>query len=84
LQGAIRNEARGRLDKLVEQLGLFEEQVILAKGSPSDEIHDAVKDKDIDLILIGTHGQKGLRLLLGSTANSVLHGVRCDVLTVRL
>ena len=84
LHGAIRNEARTRLDQLAEQFGLSEDQMILAEGSPSDEIHDAVKDKDIDLIVIGTHGQKGLRLLLGSTANSVLHGVTCDVLTVRL
>jgi universal stress protein A len=36
------------------------------------------------LIVIGTHGQKGLQLLLGSTANAVLHGAGCDVLAVRI
>jgi universal stress protein A len=35
-------------------------------------------------IVIGTHGQKGLQLLLGSTANAVLHGAGCDVLSVRI
>ena len=38
----------------------------------------------LDLIVIGSHGRHGLALLLGSTANSVLHHARCDVLAVRL
>jgi universal stress protein A len=37
-----------------------------------------------DLIVVGTHGQSGLRLLLGSTANAVLHGVKTDVLAVKV
>ena len=37
-----------------------------------------------DLIVIGTHGQSGLKLLLGSTANAVLHGVKVDVLAVKV
>ncbi len=41
-------------------------------------------DIDFDLIIIGTHGQHGIALLLGSTANAVLHGVSCDVLAVRV
>ena len=82
--GAIRQEARGRMDKMAERFGLSADRMILAEGNPSDEIHAAVDDKGIDLIILGTHGQKGLRLLLGSTANSVLHGVTCDVLTIRL
>ena len=84
LYGAIRQEARGRLDGLAEKLGISQDQVLLAEGSAADEIHSAVEAHGIDLIVIGTHGQKGIQLLLGSTANSVLHGVTCDVLTVRL
>ena len=37
-----------------------------------------------DLIVVGSHGRHGLALLLGSTANDVLHGAPCDVLAVRL
>ena len=37
-----------------------------------------------DLIVVGTHGRHGIGLLLGSTANSVLHGVDRDVLAVRV
>jgi universal stress protein A len=39
---------------------------------------------EADLIVIGTHGRHGLGLLLGSTANGVLHGVKRDVLAVRV
>ena len=37
-----------------------------------------------DLIVVGSHGRHGLALLLGSTANDVLHGAPCDVLAVHL
>ncbi|WP_421134631.1 universal stress protein [Alteromonas sp. A079] len=53
-------------------------------GSPADEIHHMAEKLNADLIVIGTHGQSGLRLLLGSTANAVLHGVKTDVLAVKV
>ncbi|WP_292363901.1 universal stress protein, partial [Methylophaga sp. UBA1464] len=37
-----------------------------------------------DLIVVGSHGRKGIKMLLGSTANAILHHARCDVLAVRL
>ncbi|MGB1202845.1 MAG: universal stress protein [Alloalcanivorax venustensis] len=37
-----------------------------------------------DLIVLGSHGKHGIRLLLGSTANAVLHRATCDVLAVRI
>ncbi|MFW5825636.1 MAG: universal stress protein, partial [Marinobacter sp.] len=47
-------------------------------------IHQLSEDKDVDLVVVGSHGRKGFQLLLGSTANGVLHGARCDVLAVRI
>jgi universal stress protein A len=38
----------------------------------------------MDLVVVGSHGRHGLSLLLGSTANGVLHGAGCDVLAVRV
>ncbi|TNF89176.1 MAG: universal stress protein, partial [Gammaproteobacteria bacterium] len=40
--------------------------------------------KGADVIVVGSHGRHGLALLLGSTANGVLHGATCDVLAVRV
>lgn len=53
-------------------------------GQPRQEIHQLAKDHHVDLIVVGSHGRHGLSLLLGSTANDVLHGAPCDVLAVRL
>ena len=53
-------------------------------GRPAVEIKALAEEIEADLIVIGTHGQSGLGLLLGSTANGVLHGVSCDVLTIRI
>ncbi|WP_296257079.1 MULTISPECIES: universal stress protein [unclassified Pseudomonas] len=56
----------------------------LTYGQPRQEIHQLAKEHSVDLIVVGSHGRHGLSLLLGSTANDVLHGAPCDVLAVRL
>ncbi|ACO77633.1 universal stress protein, UspA family [Azotobacter vinelandii CA] len=53
-------------------------------GQPRQEIHQLALEKKCDLIVVGSHGRHGLALLLGSTANDLLHGAPCDVLAVRL
>ncbi|MCJ8169271.1 universal stress protein [Atopomonas sediminilitoris] len=56
----------------------------LTYGQPRAEIHRLVEELACDLIVVGSHGRHGLALLLGSTANDLLHGAPCDVLAVRL
>jgi len=47
-------------------------------------ILDYAKENDIDLIVMGTHGRRGLRyLLLGSVADEVVRMAPCPVLTIR-
>jgi universal stress protein A len=53
-------------------------------GAPAPQIVDTAKDLGVDLIVVGSHGKHGLGLLLGSTANGVLHHAECDVLTIRI
>lgn len=41
--------------------------------------------KGVVLLLAATHRHKGIgRLMLGSTANAVLHGIPCDLLAIRV
>ncbi len=84
LEVSIRKEAQSKMNEAGRQLKVKSENCIIREGKPSREIHAVSKDNDIDLIVMGTHGQSGFQLLLGSTANSVLHGSTCDVLTVRV
>jgi universal stress protein A len=53
-------------------------------GIPMQEIINIADQEQVDLIIVGSHGRHGLALLLGSTANSVLHHAKCDVMAVRL
>jgi len=56
----------------------------LRVGKPSAEIVKAAKEWPADLIVIGSHGRRGLeRALLGSVAEAVLRHSRCPVLIVR-
>jgi universal stress protein A len=54
-------------------------------GRPVDEILQAAKDFDADLIIMSTHGYTGLKhAFLGSVTENVVRYATCPVLTVRL
>ena len=78
----LRTEVRELLaDPLFD--GLEVEPVIVA-GEPAPEIAKAVRDYDIDLVTVVTHGRKGLsRALWGSTAEEIIAEAVCPVLTIR-
>lgn len=84
IEGILVNEAELSIRKLGEQLGIPEDRQLVKIGPASQMIIDEAAAKGIDLIVVGSHGRHGVRLLLGSTANGVLHGAHCDVLAVRL
>jgi universal stress protein A len=53
-------------------------------GRPDEEILLEAKEKSIDLIVIATHGRTGLLgFLVGSVADRVSHGAKCEVLLVK-
>ncbi len=76
--------ARERLTALCEGTGIAAEDQKVIFGVPAHEIKDQANAAGADLIVVGSHGRHGLGLLLGSTANGVLHGATQDVLTVRI
>ena len=79
------DQAKERLDRLIDIYPqLSKDNCKLAYGQPRQEIHHLAKEQGCDLIVVGSHGRHGLALLLGSTANDVLHGAPCDVLAVKL
>lgn len=78
-------EARDALNRIAAQLELKDsKQWVIPALSTKEGILKIATEKNIDLIVVGSHGRHGLALLLGSTANAVLHGAPCDVLAVRI
>jgi universal stress protein A len=84
VDGRLVEEARESLDHLADDLGQGDAQRWVVLGSTGPEIKRTAEEHDVDLIVVGSHGRHGLALLLGSTANAVLHGAPCDVLAVRV
>ena len=84
IQEQIQDTAKKHLAEFSASLGIEDEDRHLIFGRPETEIHTLAKEIDADLIVVGSHGRHGLALLLGSTANGVLHGATCDVLAVRV
>ena len=76
--------AKVSLAELISRHGIESGSMDVIIGAPAPEIRKLAKDMGADLIVMGTHGQHGLGLMLGSTANAVLHGAACDVLSVRV
>ncbi len=61
----------------------YRARAISLTGPLYDELLQAIKQYKVDLIVLGTHGRKGLdRFLLGSDAEALLRHARCPVLSV--
>ena len=84
VQDEIQEQAKSSLDEFCDAAGVPNAHRHLIFGRPETEIHRIAMCADIDAIVVGSHGRHGLALLLGSTANGVLHGACCDVLAVRV
>ncbi len=84
VQEQIQEQAKTHLALFANKLGVSQDCQHLIFGRPESEIHQVAEKYDADVIVVGSHGKHGLALLLGSTANGVLHGANRDVLAVRV
>ena len=73
-------------EKLAEFAGdrIADMQSDVLIGQTVDSIIDESENFSADVIVLGSHGKRGLKLLLGSTASGVLHHAKCDTLMVRI
>lgn len=76
--------AQGPINDLLDKLNMENINVIYEFGNAANEIVQYADQNNVDLIVLGSHGRHGVKLLLGSTANAVLHHASCDVLAVRV
>ena len=85
LEAAAMREIGDAVRERAARSGVLPDRVSVLYGRPAAEIHAQARKIHAALIVIGAHGRHALpRLMLGSTANAVLHGAPCDVMTVRV
>jgi nucleotide-binding universal stress UspA family protein len=82
----IREQVSKALDQHAAEI--IEEGVkvnkIMKVGDVVHELLEMIREEKIDLVVIGTHGRKGIsRFLLGSTTEKLIRSAPCPVLTVR-
>ena len=76
-------EAAARMRAAAAGSGLSLETLVL-RGKPYEAIVIAAQTKEVDLIVLGSHGRIGIsRLLMGSVAERVLGQSPCPVLVVK-
>jgi universal stress protein A len=84
IQEEIHQQASTQLKAFGDKYGVAEANQHIVLGRPEVEIHALAEELGVDLVVVGSHGRHGIALLMGSTANGVLHGATCDVLAVRV
>jgi nucleotide-binding universal stress UspA family protein len=84
-ENAVRQEALAKLQPYVDeaiQNGIAADPLLLS-GVPEEAISAAANDRPFDLVVLGTHGRKGLaRLCFGSVASRVISTALCPVMTI--
>jgi universal stress protein A len=85
LQTETLQDTRGELQDLCRMIGkAVRSRTSVRTGAPHLEIVQAAAELGADLIILSTHGHKGLtRMFLGSTAEKVVRHAPCPVLIVR-
>ncbi len=78
------NQARSQVETEASAVNVGAADVHVGLGAPATFVVETAESVGADLIVTGSHGKHGLGLLLGSTANGVLHQAQCDVLTIRI
>ena len=77
-ESELNSLAKNFIDKALE----FE--VMIKTGKPFVEIIETATEKDVDLIIIASHGHTGVEhILFGSTAEKVVRKAPCPVLSIR-
>ncbi len=82
----LEEEAMGKIKAMLPKELLESENIvpIVRFGKPFLEIIKIAKEKDVDLMVIGTHGRAGVdRVILGSVAERVVRKAGCSVMVVR-
>ena len=74
--------ATAYLKEWAQAEGLDSAEQLVTSGTAGREVVATAKAKDVDLIVIGTSGEGGMKRLLGSTTSAVMHHAPCDVLSV--
>lgn len=72
-----------RIDRLESELGTLPHQILMRVGDVWEVLRNLIKEEDVDLVVLGTHGRTGLKkLMIGSVAEEIFRQAQCPVMTI--
>jgi universal stress protein A len=84
VENELLKRAEERLHTLAVELGMPEAVCHVEAGNVKSEIVRIARERQADLIVLGSRERHGLSILVNLTEDTVLHAASCDVLAVRV
>ena len=78
------DKSNTQMKTLLEELGLSPKQGVVLTGRPNSTLNSYAEAQDVDLVVMGTHGRRGIDRVLGSSTRYVQSHARCEVVSVPL
>lgn len=78
-------DARHKLDAFKNEaaIGTVSVKILLDRGDVANVIPALIREQEIDLVVVGTHGRRGVsKLVMGSSAEKIYRSATCPVMTV--
>jgi universal stress protein A len=83
IEEELLERAKQRLAALASELGMPQAACRVESGNVKSEIVRVARERQSDLIVLGSRERHGLSILVNLTADTVLHAAPCDVLAMR-
>src|SRR5882757_7777966 len=84
IEDELLERARQRLVTLAGELGMAGSATRVEAGNVKSEIVRVARERNSDLIVLGSRERHGLSILVNFTEDTILHAAPCDVLAVRV
>jgi len=78
------DKAKSQMASLSNEFKLDQGQGVVLTGRPKTTLNSYAEAQEVDLIVMGTHGRRGMDSVLGSSTRYVQNHARCEVLSVPL
>ncbi|RMD68888.1 MAG: universal stress protein [Gammaproteobacteria bacterium] len=84
VEAELMEEGHKKVEALLKEAGMEGIPAeVVASPTPWEAIVEEGKRQGADLLVLASHGHRGIRALIGTTLDRVLHHACCDILVVR-
>ena len=83
-QAKLEEDIAPKLEAMASKFDISKNRISVKVGKPYQVICQKAEAIEADLIVVGTHSEKGIASMIGSTANGVANYAPCDLYLVNI